>query len=134
VEAYLAGEGSLVDLAEAYGIGVRTLHGWVVRARCLGDLVPRTSPGRPRKLEEVSLAILRDLVAADNDGTLPDLARVVARRTGVKVSRQTIGRALQYMDVTRKKSLATTRNAVASVLPDSAPGSVHASRPWNHRA
>lgn len=129
VEAYLAGEGSLVDLAEAYGIAVRTLHGWVVRARRLGDLTPRTSPGRPRKLEGTPMAALRELVAHDNDGALPTLAQAVARREGVIVSRQTIGRALQRLDITRKKSRATIRNVEVSVSPGCVPGSARASPP-----
>jgi transposase len=128
VAAYLRGEGSLSELAEHYDLSIPTLHQWVMRASKTGVLAPRTSPGRPRKLADPALARLRDLVAEDNDATLPALAEAMARREGVLVSRQTIGRALQHLDVTRKKSRSMRRNVATSVSPVYAAGSAHASR------
>jgi transposase len=127
VAAYLRGEGSFADLADAYEIGSRTLQDWVHRARRRGVLVPPRSPGRPRTLDAEAVALLRDLVAADNDATLPALVRALAQRQGLTVSRQTVGRTLQRLDVTRKKSRATTRHVAAHASRGCAAGSSHAS-------
>ena len=113
VDAYQRGEGSLAELAGEYDISIPTLREWLSRARQKGDLNARTSPGRPLKLDAAARNALRDLLAVDNDATLPMLAHELWRRTGARVSRQTIGRALQQLDLTRKKGPSTHRNAGA---------------------
>jgi len=113
VDAYHRGEGSLAELASEYDISIPTLREWLSRARQKGDLNARTSPGRPPKLGAAARNALRDLLAADNDATLPMLAHELWQRTGARVSRQTIGRTLQQLDLTRKKSPSTLRNAGA---------------------
>ena len=134
VAAYLRGEGSLLDLAEVYNLNPMTLHAWVVRARHDGDLRPRASPGRPPTLDTSALEALHALVVADNDATLPALARTLTQRTGVVVGLRTIGRALQRLDITRKKSRRTRRNAAASGSRGAAAGSAHGSRASTPRA
>ena len=47
--------------------------------------------------------VLRDLVEADNDATLPQLAQRLAARTGIQVSASTISRTLSKLNMTRKK-------------------------------
>jgi arginine repressor len=46
---------------------------------------------------------LRELVEADNDATLVQLAERLDERTGVRVSGSTISRTLSKLDITRKK-------------------------------
>jgi transposase len=117
VNTYLEGAGSLADIAGDYAISISTLHAWVMRTRLTGDLAARTSPGRPSKLSPTALDVLRGLLADDSDATLPQLTRALSQRAGVDVSRQTVGRALQHMGVTRKKSPSSRRNV--EVLPSS---------------
>ena len=134
VDAYLRGEGSLAELAEDYGVSIPTLHDWVIRLRQTGDLTARTSSGRPPKLDATARHVLRDLVAEDNDATLPMLARSLSRKVGVTVSPRTLGRALQELDVTRKKSPSSRRNVEAWLLSSREVNSVAASRASTRRA
>ena len=92
VDAYLRGEGSLTDLAEAYGLSVPTLHAWVRRAQATGDLQPRRPPGRPSKLDARAQAVLRERVVQDNDATLAMLARALETEAGVRVRRSSPSR------------------------------------------
>lgn len=47
--------------------------------------------------------MLRELVEADNDATLAQLAERLAARTGTRVSGSTISRTLRKLDITRKE-------------------------------
>jgi transposase len=128
VMAYLQGEGSLAELADEYDVPIRTLHRWVVRAVRVSEFGPRVSPGRPRTLDASATETLRALLAVDNDATLPMLARALAQSQGIEVSVRTVGRALERLNVTRKKSRSTTRhNAVPTsrvCVDGSAPASL----------
>jgi transposase len=134
VDAYLRGEGSLTDLAEAYGIRVPTRHAWVRRAQATGDLQPRRPPGRPSKLDARAQAVLRERVVQDNDATLAMLARALETEAGVRVSTWTVGRGLARLDVTRKKSRSTRRSAAAYGSRGSGRGFSHGSPASTPRA
>jgi transposase len=128
VDAYLREEGSLAELAEEYGISIPTLHGWVRRARETGDVRSRCIPGRPSKLDAEAQQILHELLAQDNDATLPMLARTLEARTGVTVSPRTVGRVLARLNMTRKKSRSTRPNVAALVSQGCGAGSLRGSR------
>lgn len=104
VEAYDRGEGSVRDLAERFNVAPNTVQNYLTRRRRTGSLT--TSPhggGRSRQLtrshERVLLALLRER----NDRTDAEYARLLARRTGLRVTRKVINRAWRRLGVTRKK-------------------------------
>jgi transposase len=59
--------------------------------------------GHTAKLQEEQLAVLTTLVAQTPDATLDELGTQVQQQTGVKVSRTTLWRGLQTLNLTRKK-------------------------------
>lgn len=105
VTAYDNREGSIRELAERFVVAVGTVQSYLKLARTKGDLTPRPHAGGTAPLiDEAGLEHVRLLVHEKPDATEADLAEVFSRHQGVEVSRQTIGRALQRLGLTRKKN------------------------------
>lgn len=68
-----------------------------------GDLAPKSSPGRPRELDEAQMQRVQALVEANPDLTLDELRADVAQQCGVTVSRPTMCRVMKRLQFTRKK-------------------------------
>ena len=66
--------------------------------------LPYTGGPQPQ-LQAAHHVVLRELVEADNDATLVQLAERLGERTKVYVSGSTISCTLSQLDMTRKKSL-----------------------------
>lgn len=61
--------------------------------------------GQKSKLNSEQLEILQKLVSEKNDATLDELCEGLKLKTSVKISRATMGRILQNLQLTRKKNL-----------------------------
>lgn len=74
-----------------------------------GRVGPRPHAGGhvPRLDEEQKKQVLRELIAARPDAFCRELADELETRSGVRVCRQTIGRWLEELGLTRKKSRCT---------------------------
>jgi transposase len=102
---------SRTEAAEFNGMDRQTLRDWVHRYNKLGvsGLISRHSPGRASLLTELQRAEFLDLVLAGPDPEINgvvrwrcvDLQAEVARRFGVKVHENTIGRWLHELGLTR---------------------------------
>lgn len=69
-----------------------------------GDIYPRPQGGGKKlKLTEEQLEVLGEIVSKNNDATLEELCKLLQERTGVKVSRATMGRMMQRLNFTFKK-------------------------------
>jgi transposase len=112
VAAYRRGEGSVRDLADHFEIAPRTIENWLLLVRETGSVVPRAHGGGAQaRLCLKRLEVLRRLVEDDPDATLPELAERLAEKTGCHVHPSTISRALDDLDLTRKKRRSTRRSA-----------------------
>ena len=60
--------------------------------------------------------MLADLVAANNDATLAELCDQLEDRVGVRVSRSTMGRLTQQLNLTVKKTFRATERGREDVL------------------
>ena len=99
------------EAAELNGMDRQTLRDWVHRYNAMGvaGLKSRTAPGRPSALTDLQRAELLDLVLAGPDPAVHGVARwrcmdlraEVARRFGVEVHVNTIGRWLHELGLTR---------------------------------
>ena len=90
------------ELAEIFQIGVATVNRWVGRYRQTGTANPLPhGGGQPLRTDD---AVVSKLVAAAPDRTRAEVAAAYAEATGVTLSVATIGRALQRLGFTRKKS------------------------------
>ena len=74
------------------------------RHRETGGVEPDQLGGvRDRLIEDESLSVIQDLVEEAPDRILPELVDAFEARTGVRVSRATMGRAVRRAGLTRKK-------------------------------
>ncbi|MEH1868990.1 MAG: helix-turn-helix domain-containing protein [Nostoc sp.] len=78
------------------------------RYRSSGTVEPKAHGGGNRaKLSSEQMALVVALVEEDNDAILVELCERLKERTGVKVSRSTMGRITQKLNLTRKKKHCT---------------------------
>src|SRR3954453_23766723 len=87
--------------ARRFAVGGSTAHRWAREARVEGRRTARRMGGgpRPRITGEVEAALL-GLLAEANHLTLAECRDRLAERTGVRVHRWTVGRALRRRDWT----------------------------------
>jgi transposase len=105
VAAYQNGEGSLRDIAERFAVAVGTVCDYLALHRATGNLKPRPHGGGiPPLLDAHGLEHVRRLVQQSPDATEAELADDLARYHFIAVSRQTMGRALHLLGLTRKKN------------------------------
>ena len=72
VEVYENENLSQRKLAARFGVALSFISKLLKRYQETGSLAPEKSPGRPPKLEEEHLKILKDIVAEHNDWTLEE--------------------------------------------------------------
>ncbi len=101
-------EGSQRVLAERFAVSLGTVNAWLRLAR-LGRRTPRKGGGGHAMLDGVDPQILRELVAEQNDATLPQYADRLAERCGRRFDPSTLSRALRRLDLPRKKDAARRR-------------------------
>ena len=104
IEAYENEGTSQRGLAKRFRVALSFVTKLIKQHRESGNLEPRKSSGRPRKLQEENLQELKAIVETHNDWTEEEYGIELEKRTGVRVSRATIGRALRSMKLTVKKN------------------------------
>jgi transposase len=118
VEAVDQQRGTRAEIAEWFGVSERYVYQLLHLRRTSGDLAPRPhGGGAPAKLDEGKRLRLAELTAEFPDATLDELRQLLGRRCRVQVCLNTVWRALQRLDWTRKKRAA----ALGRPLPRSAP-------------
>ena len=103
VQAYLEGKGTQQEIADIFGIGVRTLRRFIRRNEEQGDLERDPSPGRTPILDEQDRQRIRSWIEAKPDIELKDLCSTVAQEMGKVVSESTMYRVCQRLGFRRKK-------------------------------
>jgi transposase len=117
VGAYETGNDSYDSLAARFDVGRATVNRWLRLKRETGDVQKRPhGGGQPMKVIGKAVEALRRAVAAKNDSTRPELAKVLQKTTGMSVSDATIGRALRRLGFTRKKRRFITRRETPTAL------------------
>jgi transposase len=91
------------EVARVFSVG-RTFVKKMLRLHRAGeDVAPRQGGGAARKLTETDRALLRDTVALSPDVTLAECQTVLREQGSRRVSISTICRALQQLELPRKK-------------------------------
>ena len=73
--------------------------------RTTGDISPKPFNGGVKlKLSADDLVTLTDLIEQNNDATLDELCQMLKERRGVSISRATMGRMTQRLQLTVKKN------------------------------
>ena len=98
--------GGLTDEAAAnlFQIGEATVHRWKRLKRETGALLPRPyGGGHPPKIPAEQERVIREMIAEQPDLTDQEAAWEYHRRSGISVSKATMGRTLRKLGLTRKK-------------------------------
>jgi len=95
----LASGRSVTEVTTLFGVSRSSLHRWQRQQGTTGSLVPGRPSGRPRRLTPTQEQAIAQQVQATPDATLEELCVT----SPVPVSRQTMGRTVQRLGLTRKK-------------------------------
>jgi len=107
VHAYFAQEGSQADLAQRFQVSERWLQNLLRQQRETGSIEPAPhGGGRTRSIGVDQEALLLNVLAETPDASLDELCE----RCGVNGSRMCMARALERLNVTRKKSRCCARS------------------------
>jgi transposase len=105
VGAFDAGEMTDEQVAKLFQVGEATVHRWKRLRRETGSLVPRPpcGGGMPPRVAPEKYDLVREIVRAEPDLTVAEVAWEFHRRTDRSVSPAAMGRTLQKLGLTRKK-------------------------------
>lgn len=108
VDAYLAGEGTYPEIAKRFVVGEASISRWLRLHRDKGSLEPLPHrSGRKPRIDADGMVELRRLVMEQPDATLAELSERYAATRGVALALNIICRALQRLELNRKKRLST---------------------------
>lgn len=103
-------EGSRAEIARRFRIGESTVYRWLRVARTEGRRQAKPHAGGPSpKLDTDKLQRLQEIVLENNDQTLAAYGEQLAAHTGCRVGTASLCRALQKLNMTRKKDVACER-------------------------
>ena len=114
VAAVEQGELTIADIAGVFSVGLTFVKKMLRLHRAGEDLAPRHGGGPTPLLQDPERALLRAAVAQQPDVTLAELQHVLATQGSRAVSVPTICRALQRLQLPRKKKVSAPRSATTS--------------------
>lgn len=122
VEAYESGEYTQAEVAELFNVSLASVKTFLRRHRETGspDALPHAG-GRKPSLTEKARQFVQAAVEQDNDLTLDDLRRRLKAKHKKLISRPTLCRLLQALDLPRKKSRSTLVSATRPEFNKPAP-------------
>jgi transposase len=103
VTAVGQGEMTIGEVARVFSVGVTFVKKMLRLHRAGEDLAPRHGGGSTLKLTEPDRELLRDTVVLSPDVTLAECQTVLSEQRSRRVSVSTICRALQELELPRKK-------------------------------
>lgn len=115
IDAYNRKEGSQRQLAQRFSVSLSFIQDLLRRYREDGTIAPRRhGGGAMSKLNQEQVGLVVTLVEEDNDAILVELCERLKQRSGIEVSRATMGRLTGRLGLTRKKSRCTPPNEIAN--------------------
>ena len=104
VDAYAEGNLSQRQLAKRFCVALSFIQKLLKQYRATGSIAPKPFAGGVKlKLNTEQLVMLAELISANNDATLEEVVHLFQERTGVSISRATMGRMTQKLNMTFKK-------------------------------
>jgi transposase len=104
VAAVEQGDMMIGEVAEVFSVGMTFVKKMLRLQRAGEDLAPRPGGGSAPKLTDTDRALLREVVAQQPDVTLAECQAVLAAQGSGRVSVPSICRALQRLQLPRKKT------------------------------
>lgn len=108
VLAYEEGEGTQPEIAQQFGIGLRTLKEWIFIKKETGDVQPKehTHHGQLPIIDDKGLLFIKCLVESKPDIIIADIRESYAKKFKVEVAQSMVSRAFQRLNLRRKKKSA----------------------------
>jgi len=117
VQAYMAGEGSIREIAKRFLVSPTTVHQYLQLHKQKGSLLPKKCiVGRKPVVADKQLQLVENLLQNKSDLTLTQLCTAFEKKTGIKVSSASMWRAIKKIDWTYKKRLCVPRNNPVKTL------------------
>lgn len=105
LEAYETTPLSQRQLARKFSVTLSFIQKLLKQYRLTGNIAPLPHGGGGKlKLEVEQLEVLAHLIETQNDATLEELCDLLEKKTGVRLSRATMGRMTQHLNLTVKKN------------------------------
>ena len=114
VAAVEQGELTIADIANVFSVGLTFVKKMLRLYRAGEDLAPRHGGGPTPLLQDPERALLRAAVAKQPDVTLAALQALLVAHGSRAVSKPTLCRALQQLNLPRKKKVSSPRSAMKS--------------------
>jgi transposase len=93
------------ELAERFDVALSFIIKILKQKRETGDIAPKShGGGNPARLRSEQYPLIAELIEAKNDMTIAELCAEFQQRLQLKVSRSTMGRAVQKLQLQRKKN------------------------------
>lgn len=111
VRAYDDGLGSQRAIADLFGVSRSFVEKLLHRRRTTGEITALPhGGGRQLLCQQQEQQLVRRLIEEQPDATLDELCEALGRKRKLQLSRPTMSRILQRLDLGRKKSHSTPRN------------------------
>jgi transposase len=106
IAVYQEGKSTMEAVAERFAVSRSWVNNLVQRQKQTGSVAAKPhGGGAVAKVTATHYPILEAIIDAQNDVTLLEIKQKFAEKTGILVSQSTICRALQEIELTRKKKL-----------------------------
>lgn len=93
------------EIAERFDLSESTVYAWLRRFREEGTVEPLPhGGGQPPAVDEQGSMVLREIVETQNDLTLAEYNARYRERMGITLSQSALWRAIDKLQITRKKS------------------------------
>jgi len=103
VSIHEKGKMTQVQIAETFDITNVSVCKFVNKVKRGEDLAIKKSPGRPSRMNQTYLKILKDIVLASPDKTLMKYSHLFEDKTGLRISRSAMDRFIKKLNFRRKK-------------------------------
>ena len=115
-DAYQRNEGSQRQLAKRFSVSLSFVQNLLKRHREQQTIEPKPHGGGAQpKLTDEQIALVAQFIEQKNDATLVELCTRLEQETGVQVSRATMGRLTQKLNLTQKKRHSMPASAIQNV-------------------
>ena len=105
IDVYEQEEISQRQLAKRFRVALSFIVKLLRQYRTTGEISPKPFNGGVKlKLSPENLVVLADLIENNNDATLDELCQMLKQKIGVSISRATMGRMTQRLQLTVKKN------------------------------
>ena len=101
---------SIRKLAQRFQVAKSFVQKILKQYRETGDLSPKRQGGSPpRKLQGEQLVTLIEIIESNNDATLEELCDLLHEKSGIRISRATMGRITLKLNYSVKKNSPRSR-------------------------